>query len=85
MTNADKIRQMTDEELLEWVAGLSNACMDYDIERCGDYKTCRECWKDRLPLTGRAPVLIELFARRYCPPPLFPEGRRNKEMEDDKR
>lgn len=28
MTNADKIRQMTDEELLEWVAGLSNACMD---------------------------------------------------------
>lgn len=57
MTNADKIRQMTDEELLE----------------------------DRLPLTGRDPVLIELFARRYCPPPLCPEGKRNKEMEDDKR
>lgn len=46
ITNADKIRQMTDEELLEWVDGLSNACMDYDIERCDDYETCRECWKD---------------------------------------
>lgn len=79
MTNADKIRQMTDEDLLEWVAGLSNACMDYyDIERCGDYKTCRECWKDRLPLTGRDPVLIELFARRYCPPPLCPEGEKKQ-------
>lgn len=30
MTNADKIRQMTDEELLEWVDGLSNARMPYD-------------------------------------------------------
>ena len=45
ITNAGKIGQMTDEEL-EWVDGLSNACMDYDIERCDDYETCRECWKD---------------------------------------
>ena len=48
MTNADKIRKMSDKELLEWVDGLSNACMDYDIERCDDYETCRECWKDWL-------------------------------------
>ena len=74
---------MTDKELLEWVAGLSNACMDYDIERCKGYETCLECWKDHLPLTGRDPVLIELFTRRYCPPPLCPAGKRNKEMKDD--
>ncbi len=27
---------------------MSNACMDYGVERCDDYETCRECWKDWL-------------------------------------
>lgn len=54
MTNADKVRQMTDEELLEWLRMLkwldcmSCVCMDYALERCKDYVTCRECWKDWL-------------------------------------
>lgn len=48
MTNADKIRQMTDEELLEWLDCMSCVCMDYALERCKDYVTCRECWKDWL-------------------------------------
>lgn len=45
MTNAERIRAMSDEGLLEWLDGLSCACVDYDIERCKGYVTCRECWK----------------------------------------
>lgn len=45
MTNAERIRRMGDEELLEWLDSIGNACMDYDIERRDDYETCRECWK----------------------------------------
>jgi len=48
MTNADKIRQMNDEELLEWLDSIGNACMSDDTERCDDYEDCRECWKDWL-------------------------------------
>ena len=48
MTNAERIRTMTDEELLEWLDSIGNACMTDDIERCDDYETCRECWKDWL-------------------------------------
>lgn len=54
MTNADKIRLMNDEELVEWLRmlkwldGLTCACMSYDHWRCDDYETCRECWKDWL-------------------------------------
>lgn len=48
MTNGDKIRQMTDKELLEWLDSIGNACMSDDIERCDNYETCRECWKDWL-------------------------------------
>lgn len=53
MTNEDKIRQMTDEELLDWLDGLhldyDILCMcDYDPARCKNYVGCRECWKDWL-------------------------------------
>ena len=53
MKNADKIRQMSDEELLEWLDGLhldyDIMCMcDYDPARCKNYVKCRECWKDWL-------------------------------------
>lgn len=44
MTNAERIN----EELLEWLDGLSFACMDYVFELCKGYETCRECWKDWL-------------------------------------
>ena len=30
MTNADKVQQMTDEELLEWLDKTGFACMPYD-------------------------------------------------------
>ncbi len=48
MTNAERIRAMSDEELLEWLEGLSCAGMDDALERCKGYETCRECWKDWL-------------------------------------
>lgn len=43
MTNGERIRLMNDEELWNWLD--SNTCTGY-IERCDDYETCRECWKD---------------------------------------
>ena len=83
MTTADKIRQMSDWEFYNW---LFAECSKFPVGDCSIYTDCLECWKDHLPLlTGRDPVLIELFARRYCPPPLCPAGKRNKEMEDDDR
>lgn len=49
MTNADKIRQMTDEELLEWVVDkVDFVCMAYGTERCRKCESCRSCWKDWL-------------------------------------
>lgn len=48
ITNADRIRQASDRELLEWLvdhactAGLS--CN----ERCHDIDGCRECWESWL-------------------------------------
>ena len=44
MTNAERIRTMTDEELLQFLYGMPNSCMDDDIERCDDYEDCRTCW-----------------------------------------
>ena len=73
---ADKIRQMSDWEFYNW---LSAECSKFPVGDCSIYTDCLECWKEHLPLTGRDPVLIELFARRYCPPLLCPAGKRNKE------
>ena len=73
---ADKIRQMSDREFYNW---LSAECSKFPVRDCSIYTDCLECWKEHLPLTGRDPVLIELFARRYCPPLLCPAGKRNKE------
>lgn len=48
-TNADRIRSMTDEELLNWINGIPSACMDFDNEsRCTLFDTCRECWLEWL-------------------------------------
>ena len=73
---ADKIRQMSDWEFYNW---LSAECSKFPVRDCSIYTDCLECWKEHLPLTGRDPVLIELFARRYCPPLLCPAGKKNKE------
>ena len=42
MTNADKIRQMSDEELLEFLYGIPNSCI---LERCDNYEDCLSCWQ----------------------------------------
>lgn len=74
---ADKIRAMSDQEFYNW---LSERCSKFPVGDCNIYTDCLECWKEQLDLTGRAPVLIEFFARRYCPPPVCPAGRRRKEV-----
>lgn len=45
MTNADKIRSMTDEELAKWIEQLESdkcPCDDW-FERCEKW-TCEGCW-----------------------------------------
>ena len=47
MTNADRIRSMTDEELAEWIA-YRQGCFERQDKRCSKYGTCRDCWFDWL-------------------------------------
>lgn len=44
MTNADKIRQMTDEELAEWILNAHNGGCP-NVEKCNEV-TCYACWLD---------------------------------------
>ena len=44
MTNADKIRAMTDEELCEWLCGVIGCCDCADRENCEDSKNYRLVW-----------------------------------------
>lgn len=46
MTNADKIRKMSNGELAELMTdNLDVVCMcDYDPARCKNYVDCRDCW-----------------------------------------
>ena len=44
MTNADKIRQMSDEELMEWLINHECKC-GYDRAHCNNYVSCYACWK----------------------------------------
>ena len=44
MTNADRIRNMTDEELAEFIVGLNNHCLTGIGEcDCSSYDTCKNC------------------------------------------
>lgn len=48
MTNADLIRNMTDEELAKWLSNISVNCPNHGH---GDYDcrpTCTVCWLDWL-------------------------------------
>lgn len=50
MTNADRIRQMTDEELLRFIIMIENNDLDYDVLPCGycqleDTSDCDKCIK----------------------------------------
>lgn len=47
MTNAERIRQMTDEELLEWLCDVGACMVGNNSPHCGDNRCC-ECWKDWL-------------------------------------
>ena len=49
-TNADKIRAMTDEELVDgFLFGISaRVCPSEEMMRKCDRKSCRECWLDWL-------------------------------------
>lgn len=47
LTNADRIRAMTDEELAEWI-DYSQGCFESQGKRCPKYGTCRDCWFDWL-------------------------------------
>ena len=48
MTNADRIRFMSDEELAKWLASLATCPNPYPEWKCR--KTCRECWVEWLKL-----------------------------------
>lgn len=45
-TNADRIRQMTDEELAHFMEGPTNACPPMGTLCSG--KNCHDCWLDWL-------------------------------------
>ena len=47
LTNADRIRAMTDEELAGWIAGRKETCPPIKEYKCS-IKTCRDCWLDWL-------------------------------------
>ena len=54
ITNADRIRAMSDEELAEWLQGMKysptcdSKCHD-DYEKYGEQRTyCTDCWLDWL-------------------------------------
>lgn len=45
MTNAEQIRAMSDEELLEFLSDMNGACTRVLQVNCGAYADCRSCWK----------------------------------------
>ncbi|HBJ94954.1 MAG TPA: hypothetical protein DDZ11_00165 [Lentisphaeria bacterium] len=79
MANLDKIRQMSNEEFVDW---LFKERTKIPIANCGNHTDCLECWEEHLgDLVEKSPVLIEYFARRYCPPRLSVGRRKDKEDE----
>lgn len=55
MTNADRIRNMSDEELAEFLDivgedGISSQCANLPCDCCYEKTECSKCWKDRLQL-----------------------------------
>lgn len=45
VTNADRIRLMGDEELLEFLSDMNGACTRVLQVNCGVYADCRTCWR----------------------------------------
>lgn len=50
MTNADRIRQMTDEELAEFMEPYDSGCPRWkeNLIPCTQRRNCRDCWLDWL-------------------------------------
>ncbi len=53
MTNADRIREMPDEELAEFLAvveedGISSQYLDVSCDCCCEKTECDACWKEWL-------------------------------------
>lgn len=48
MTNADKIRSMTDDELAEFMAGKNGVTCPVDRYVCYPWDHCLDCWKEWL-------------------------------------
>ena len=42
MTNAERIRQMTDEELASFLYSYVEPCFLCDKTKCGEYKDCED-------------------------------------------
>lgn len=53
MTNAEKIRSMSDEELAEFLDiveedGISSQCTNLSCDCCCEKTECSKCWKEWL-------------------------------------
>lgn len=48
MTNADRIRQMTDEELANWLGIYCLWAIQINIPCVNSFNSCEECWLDWL-------------------------------------
>lgn len=46
-TNADKIRNMSDEELAKWISSRKETCPPIKEWKCS-WESCHECWLDWL-------------------------------------
>lgn len=44
MTNADRIRQMTDEKLAEFLQDLADGCIDICDAMCTEDMVCKDCY-----------------------------------------
>lgn len=47
ITNADRIRAMTDEELAKWISSRKETCPPIKAWKCS-FKSCHECWLEWL-------------------------------------
>ena len=45
MTNAEWLRSLSDEQLLDWLCDDIACWVDNNLPHCSDSKQCRECWQ----------------------------------------
>lgn len=65
LTNADKIRSMTDEELVRHIWNKFGCPDGRNYITCGCLGSCKDCWLDWLKQPEKAELeVIEMFNRR---------------------